>query len=292
MTMDMEVAAKDIDLKRIEHKLPYEVSGHGSFQGRIGGTINNPTFHGILEAPEIVMNGETINNLRGMVKFQGNSFDIDHFGFEQNGGTYDMELFYNTDTDGLKGDVVVKNADIAAVAALVNQKTEVIDGKANLTAHISGTAQNPAVKLDGEVLQGSAGGYDIHHVALDLRLLDHIIYINKLSGSQGKNGLFSAAGTAAIGGPMNVKFSASQLDFGMFTGLAGMNARNVTGTADIEAVIGGYTYNPSADLLVKAVNGGIQGASFDTLTGEAHLKNGLIDLTEVKVTKQVGERSC
>ena len=292
MTMDMEVTAKDIDLKRVEHKLPYEVSGHGSFQGRIGGTINNPVFHGILEAPEIVMNGETINNLRGMVKFQGNSFDIDHFGFEQNGGTYDMELFYNTDTDGLKGDVVVQNADIAAVAALVNQKTEVIDGKANLTAHISGTAQNPAVKLDGEVLQGSAGGYDIHHVALDLRLLDHIIYINKLSGSQGKNGLFSAAGTAVIGGPMNVKFSAGQLDFGMFTGLAGMNARNVTGTADIEAVIGGYTYNPSADVLVKAVNGGMQGASFDTLTGEAHLKNGLIDLTEVKVTKQVGERSC
>lgn len=78
----------------------------------------------------------------------------------------------------------------------------------------------------------------------------------------------------------------------MFTGLAGLKAENVTGTADIEAVLGGYTYNPSADVTVKAVNGGMQGASFDSLTGEAHLKNGLIDLPEMKVVKQVGERNC
>ena len=292
MAMDMEVTAKDIDLKRVEHKLPYEVSGHGTFKGKIGGTINTPVFHGLLEAPEIVLNGVTINNLRGMVKFQGNSFDIDHFGFEQNGGTYDMELFYNIDNDALRGNMVVQNADIAAVAALVNQKTEAIEGKANLNAQISGTAHNPAVKLDGDVLQGSAGGYDIHNVALDLRLLDHIIYINKMSGSQGAKGLFSATGTVALNGPMNVKFSAGNLELGMFTGLAGLTVRDVTGTADIEAIIGGYTYNPSADVTLKAVNGGLQGAAFDTLTGEAHLKNGLIDLTEMKVVKQVGKQSC
>ena len=292
MTMDMEVVTKDIDLKRVEHKLPYEVSGHGTFKGRIGGTVNKPLFHGLLEAPEIVLNGETINNLRGMVKFRGNSLDIDHFGFEQNGGTYDLELFYNIDTDALKGNMVVQNADIAALAALANQKTAAIEGKANLGAQISGTAHNPTVKLDGDVLQGSAGGYDIHNVALDLRLIDHMIYINKLSGSQGKNGLFSAAGTVELNGSMNVKFSASNLEMGMFTGLAGMNVRDVTGTADIETVIGGYTYNPSADVTLKAVNGGLQGAAFDTLTGEAHLKNGLIDLTELKVVKQVGKRSC
>ena len=291
-TLDMEVVAKDIDLKRVEHKLPYEVSGHGTFKGKIDGTVSSPVFHGVLEAPEVVLNGQTINNLRGMVKFRGNSFDIDHFGFEQNGGTYDMEFAYNTDTDALNGDVVVQNADIAAVAALANQQTDKIAGKANLTAHISGTAGNPAVKLDGDILQGMAGGYAIHSVALDLQLLNHVIYINKLSGNQGDAGLFSATGTVAVNGPIDAKFSASKIDLGMFTGLAGITARDVTGTADIEANLGGYTYNPAADVTVKAVNGGVQGAAFDTLTGEAHLKNGLIDLTEVKVVKQVGERSC
>ena len=291
-SLDMEVTASDIDLKRVEHKLPYAVSGHGTFKGKIDGTINSPVFHGILNAPEVEMNGVTLTNLRGLVKFQGTSFDIDHFGFEQDGGTYDLEMYYDTVSGRLDGDMVVQNADIAAVAALANAKNDVIAGRANLTAHIDGSADNPSVKVDGDIQQGSAGGYDVHNVALDLQLLNHILYINKLSGSQGSNGLFSATGTVNIGGPMAVHFSASQLEFGMFTGLAGMNVKNVTGTADIEADIGGYTYNPSADVNLLAVNGGFQGASFDTLTGTAHLKNGLIDLTELKVVKQVGERSC
>lgn len=291
-SLDLEVTASDIDLKRVEHKLPYEVSGHGTFKGKIDGTINTPVFHGILNAPEVELNGVTLTNLRGMVKFKNNSFDIDHFGFEQDGGTYDLELAYDTTTGRLDGDMVVQNSDIAAVAALANAKNDVIAGRANLTAHIGGTADNPSVKVDGDIPQGTAGGYDVHNVALDLQLLNHILYINKCSGSQGNNGLFSAAGTVNIGGPMDVHFSASQLDFGMFTGLAGLNLKNVTGAADIEANIGGYTYNPAADINLQVTNGGFQGAAFDTLTGNAHLKNGLIDLTELKVVKQVGERSC
>ena len=290
--LDMEVVAKDIDLKRVEHKLPYEVSGHGTFKGKIDGTINAPEFHGILDAPEIVMNGQTINNLRGMVKFKGHSFDIDHFGFEQNGGTYDMEMAYDTDTDAIRGDIVMQGADIAAVAALLNQKTEVISGKADLTAHISGTAHNPSAQVNGTIAGGKAGGYDVRGVELDLNLLNNVVYINKLQGQQGTNGTFAASGTVEIGGAIHANFNASQLDFGMFTGLAGVKARGVTGTADIEAVLGGYTYNPSADVKIKVVKGGIQGADFDNLTGEAHLKNGLIDLTELRVEKAVGAKNC
>ncbi|WP_041914438.1 translocation/assembly module TamB domain-containing protein [Selenomonas ruminantium] len=290
--LDMEVVAKDINLKRVEHKLPYEVSGHGTFKGKIDGTINAPVFHGVLDAPEIVMNGQTINNLRGMVKFRGHSFDIDHFGFEQNGGTYDMELSYDTETNAIRGAVVMQNADIAAVAALLNQKTELISGKADLTASLGGTLKNPSAKVNGMIASGQAGGYDVHGVELDLNMLNHVVYINKLQGSQGTAGTFAANGSVEIGGPINVKFNASQLDFGMFTGLAGIKARGVTGTADIEAVLGGYTYNPAADVKVKAVDGGIQGAGFDTLTGEAHLKNGLVDLTELRVEKAVGTKTC
>lgn len=63
-SLDMEVKASDIDLKRVEHKLPYEVSGHGTFMGKIDGTINNPIFHGILNAPAVELNGVTLTNLR------------------------------------------------------------------------------------------------------------------------------------------------------------------------------------------------------------------------------------
>ncbi|WP_081371884.1 translocation/assembly module TamB domain-containing protein [Selenomonas ruminantium] len=290
--LDMEVVAKDIDLTRVKHKLPYDISGHGTFKGKISGTANDPEFHGILDFPEIQANGETVTNLRGMVKYRGKSFDIDHFGFEQNGGSYDMELSYHTDTDAVLGDVVLQKVDMAGLAALLDKKNDVLSGTADLTAHISGTAHNPTAQVSGKIDKGIAGGYDIHGVELDLRLLNNVVYVKKLQGSQGDNGKFAADGTVEIGGPINAKLTASQLELGMFTGLAGIKARGVTGTADIDAVLGGYTHNPAADVKVKAVNGGFQGASFDTLSSEAHLKNGLIDLTELRVDKKVGEKDC
>ena len=290
--MDMDVTAKDIDLKRVEHKLPYEVSGHGTFQGKIAGTLNRPEFYGILDAPQIVMNEQVIDNLHGMVKYKNDRFDIDHFGFEQQGGTYDMELSYDMAGQALNGDVVVNGAEIKAIAALVNQKTELLSGKADLYAHIGGTADNPTVDVNGTIAQGLAGGYDIHNVTVDLKLLNKILYINQLTGWQGAEGTFSATGTAALDGPLDAKFSAQQLDFGMFTGLAGLKAQGVTGKADIEATIGGYAHNPSADVTLKAVNGGLQGAAFDTLTGDIRLKNGLLDVKSLRVAKQVGEQNC
>ena len=290
--LDMEVVASDIDLKRVQHKLPYEVSGHGTFKGKLQGTLTRPEFYGVLDAPHIIMNDQAIDNLHGMVKYRNDKFDIDHFGFEQQGGTYDMELSYDTSSDALNGDVVIAGAEISAVAALVNHKTDVLSGKADLTAHIGGTGQNPAVTVTGSIAQGVAGGYDIHNVALDLQLINRILYINKLSGSQGADGIFTATGTVDFSGPIAAKFSAKQLDFGMFTGLAGLKAKGVTGKADIEAVFGGYINNPSAEVTLQAVNGGIQGAAFDTMTGQVTLKNGLLDVKNLRVNKQVGERNC
>lgn len=290
--LDMEVVAKDIDLMRVKHKLPYDVSGHGTFNGKIGGTINDPEFHGILDFPEIEANGEKVTNLRGMVKYRGKSFDIDHFGFEQNGGSYDMELAYNIDSDEVNGDVLLQKVDLAGMAALLDKKNDILTGTADLTAHIGGTAHNPTAQATGKIEKGVAGGYDIHGVEMDLRLLNNVVYIRKFQGSQGEEGQFSADGSVEIGGAINARFTASNLAFGMLSGIAGAKTRDVTGTYDIEAVLGGYTYNPAADVKIAAKEGGMQGASFDALTGEAHLKNGLIDITQFRVEKKVGEKNC
>ena len=290
--LNLEVTAKDIDLMRVKHKLPYDVSGHGTFQGNIGGTINDPEFHGILDFPAIEANGEQVTNLRGMVKYRGKSFDIDHFGFEQNGGSYDMELAYNIDSDEVRGDVVLQKVDMAGLAALLDKKNDVLTGTMDLAAHISGTAHNPTAQATGKIEKGVAGGYDIHGVEMDLRLLNNVVYIRKFQGSQGEEGSFHADGTVEIGGPINARFTANHLAFGMLSGLAGVKTRDVTGTYDLEAVLGGYTYNPAADVKITAREGGMQGASFDALTGEAHLKNGLIDITQFRVEKQVGDKNC
>ena len=289
--LNLVTAAKDIDLKRIEHKLPYEVSGHGTFNGKITGTISDPEFYGILDAPQIVMNGQTITNIHGKVKYSRNRLDVDQFGFQQNQGSYDLVLAVNTDTRGLSGNVVVQNADINAIAALLNQKNDLIQGRLSSGIELGGTADNPEAAITGEIAKGTIGGYDVHNIALDLRLLNKVIYIKKLSGSQGMNGQFQVTGSAALDGPIQMKLTADGIAAGMFTKMAGIDAA-VTGTADISADLGGYTNNPSADVIVKACNGGVQGSTFDTMEGVFHLKNGLVNIEKLDVRKQVGEKNC
>lgn len=289
--LDMEIVASDIDLKRIEHKLPYEVSGHGTFNGKITGKLNSPEFHGVLDAVGIVMNGQNIDRLHGMVDYKNNIFTVDRFGFTQNDGSYDFSLSWNTDNQALCGNVVVQNADINAVAALLNQKNDALKGRLTSGVEITGTLDNPAAVIKGNIAKGSVAGYDVHDVKLDLQLLNHVIYLTELSGSQGEQGFFEASGVVPINGQIKAKLVANDIEAGMFTHLAGIETK-VTGTAAIEAVFGGYTDNPAADLKITAKNGGIQGSTFDSFTGDMHLKNGLIKVNTLQAAKQVGEKNC
>ena len=289
--LDMEVEARDIDLKRVEHKLPYEVSGHGTFKGKILGTTDSPEFYGILEASSLVLNEQEITNLRGLVKYRCEIADLDQFRFEQNGGTYEVTGSVDTATEKIAGKLKIDNADANAIAALANQKNDLLQGRIDCTADVGGTLRNPQVQLAGAMEQGTVGGYDIHDVAFNLRLADQVVYIDKFSACQGPTGLMTLSGSAGLaGGPLAAKLSASNLEMGMFAQLAGIKT-TVIGTADVEAVFGGVLANPSADVTIKGHDGGVQGSTFDSLDGALHLKNGLVRVDALTVRKMSGART-
>ncbi|WP_255448750.1 translocation/assembly module TamB domain-containing protein [Selenomonas ruminis] len=290
--LSMKVEAKDIDLKRIEHKLPYEVSGHGTFKGYIKGNVDRPEFYGLLDAPDIVLNAQEIKNLHGMVKYRNGNVDIDQFGFEQNGGTYDAVASINTETKAITGEVVVQNADVNAITALLNQKNDLVQGRLNCSATLAGNVDNPQVAVYGSMPKGTVGGYDVHDVDIDIQLADQVVAVKKIEGKQGSNGLFSLSGTAGLAAeqPLQGKLSASDLEMGMFAKAAGIQA-NVIGTADIEATFGGVVPNPSADVTISGHNGGVQGSTFDNLNGVFHLKNGLITVDTLTVQKVTGVKT-
>ena len=290
--LSMKVEAKDIDLKRIEHKLPYEVSGHGTFKGYIKGNVDRPEFYGLLDAPDIVLNAQEIKNLHGMVKYRNGNVDIDQFGFEQNGGTYDAVASINMETKAITGEVVVQNADVNAITALLNQKNDLVQGRLNCSATLAGNVDNPQVAVYGSMPKGTVGGYDVHDVDIDIQLADQVVAVKKIEGKQGSNGLFSLSGTAGLAAeqPLQGKLSASDLEMGMFAKAAGIQA-NVIGTADIEATFGGVVPNPSADVTISGHNGGVQGSTFDNLNGVFHLKNGLITVDTLTVQKVTGVKT-
>ena len=284
--LDMVASVHEINMERFANKFPYPVSGKGTFAGEIGGTLMAPTFHGILTSPSITLNDQTITDIRGMVDYEDSVVSVSQFGFRQGGGSYQAALSINVDTHDADGTIKVQDGDINAITAIGNFKNDIVTGKLSSDIQVGGTYDNPELTVIGRLDAGKISGYDVHDVNINLHLLDHVIYIDKLMGQQGTDGSFEVGGTVTIGGPIAAHFSAQKLALGMFTKSAGLE-RKVHGTADIEAAFGGTTGNPSADVTIAANNGGFQGSTFDTLDGEFHLKNGLVDVKNFSVEKSI-----
>lgn len=288
--LDMHVKAADLDMSRVQAKMPYPVSGHGTFDGLLDGTIDAPRFHGVLDAPSLVLNGQEVQQIHGFVEYMNDEFAVRNFGFVQNEGTYDMEFSANQATRSIKGTAVVQNADVNAVAAICNFRNDKVQGRLTSGIDVSGTLDNPYAILHGSMEKGTVAGYDVHDVTLQLHLLDRTLYVDQLEAKQGDKGRLSFKGSGSLDGPLEGNLSAQDIALGMFTGLGGVTTE-VVGTADIEAALGGYVHNPTIDATIRGKDGGVRGATFDTLTSVLHLKNGQIDIDSLNVQKELNGKS-
>lgn len=287
--IDMTVSVHDINIKRFQHKLPYEADGHGTFEGKIGGTLDAPLFDGELRADEMVFNGVVMKGAYGNVTYDSGWLSLRDFSFLQGEGRYDIAASCNLDGGTLSGNVKVQNVEINELCALANQKNDLLEGRLTSNIRLGGTLKNPSINLDGSIPKGSFAGYDIHDLNLDVNLANRFLSINQLSGLQGEFGIVSIGGSMSLDGPIDLSLSAKNLALGMFTKAARIDT-DVTGTADIEARIGGVLSNPSADVELLAKDGGVKGSTFDTMTGSLELKNGLIDVKELVMRKSIAER--
>jgi translocation and assembly module TamB len=283
--LDLQVAAHQIEVERFGSKLPYPISGHGKFDGHIGGTLNAPLFDGALSAQQIVFNGQVITNARGTVRYRGHRVYMDSFGFEQNGGKYGLTLSADTSTLALDGRLDVQNGDVNALMAMFNMKNDILQGRLSGSIDLGGTLSVPWAHLNAFMGNGSARGYDINDIYMDARLVNHVITIDRFEGKQG-NGMFAARGTVDLNGPIDARFSAKDIQAGALSGIAG-SAVNVKGTVNTEAQFSGTIDNPSADISLDILGGGVGSSTFDSLTGLFNLKNGIINVNQLMVQKQV-----
>ena len=284
--LDFDAEVRDLDMKRFEHKLPYEVSGHGVFNGKVGGTISRPIFRGELKADAITMNGVELRGIHSFAHYENGIIELDETGFHQGtDGSVTARLRYDTATRAISGQMQIERMDVQALLALANQKEDRLTGQITSAVRLGGTLDNPAISLTGEIEEGALASYPISDVVLDVALADRVLTIRKLSGTQG-DGSFSAAGTMDFDGTADVDVAATDIALGIFTRFGGVEEA-VTGTTSLTLHIGGYTQQPEADLKITAKNGGARGASFDELTGEAQLRHAVIHLNNLVVTKYI-----
>jgi len=284
--LDFDAEVRDLDMKRFEHKLPYEVSGHGVFNGKVGGTISRPIFRGELKADAITMNGVELREVRGFVHYENGIIEMERTGFRQGtDGSVTARLHYDTETRALRGTMDIDKMDVTALLALANQEENRLTGTITSAVQLGGTLDNPSIDLTGAIAEGTIASYPIRDVALDVTLANRVLTVRKLAGEQ-ETGSFSAVGMADFDGRADMDITGTDIALGIFMRFAGVE-EDVTGTASLSLHIGGYTQDPEADLKITARNGGARGASFDELTGEAQLRSSIIRLNHLTVTKYI-----
>lgn len=262
--LDLHVAAHDIDLTRFSGKLPYPIEGHGTFDGYIGGTIAQPTFDGVLDAPSLLFNGAAVTNGHGQIMLRGNQLTFAPFRFDQNGGDYALRAVLHLDTMGMTGHADVANGDIHDLLAIANVKNDVIYGRVDGAVDFSGSLENPAAAVDLYLGEGRIGDYPISDMHVAARMEHRVITLQRFSGRQG-DGSFAAEGRIALDGAVEGRFSTHGIAAGILSAVAG-SAVPLAGLMDIEAQFGGTAAAPTADASLTITGKG-PSAAFDTLSG-------------------------
>ena len=288
LNLNLQVAAKYIDIKRFEHKLPYPASGQGSFYGSVGGSLDRPLFDGRLAIPELVINGETLTEAKGDVSYRGSILHFDDFGFKHNGGSMMLDLNVNLATNNLAGTLELANVDVNGLASLVNLKNDVFHGRMAGRADIGGKTDNPAVHLTGSMPSGDINGYPLSNILVDINLFNKEIFINQCQGNQG-DGIVAAAGTVSLEGPLNLQCSAQGIDAGIPWSFLGVTSDKLKGTLAMDLQVSGTYQNPEANLSVLLTNGGLRAAAFDKATGLFNLRNGIINVNQCRLEKTVAD---
>ncbi|MBO4401436.1 MAG: translocation/assembly module TamB domain-containing protein [Selenomonadaceae bacterium] len=288
--MNFVVQGRDVNLKRFQAKFPadYPVEGHGTFEGLIGGNLDAPIFDGRLVSNSLSFNGVELKKILGHVTMNGPQIQLEDFNFRQGDGSYSMQLSANTATKNLNGKVDVKNADIPSLLTLANKKTQILTGSLDSDISISGTFDNPAGTLRGSITNGAIAGHELHDVALDLNLANHVVHVQKFAGKQGDAGEFNVLGTASLSGPLDLTASARHLELAMFSDAAGLDM-GVEGFTNLDAKITGSTFNPQGEIKLTA-NGGIRGANFDLLTAQVSLRDWVFNVRELSARRAIGEK--
>lgn len=286
--MDFVVEGKDISLKRFKSKLPekYNAEGHVKFEGIIKGTPDIPIFSGELKGDEIILNGVSLTNVYGHVESNGANVYLEEFHFNDGKGSCNLQLSTNLDTEMVSGEADVTNTDIPNIFKIADINNELFTGKLNSKILIGGTLSKLRGSLDGEILEGTFAGYDIHDMKVSVNYLNNTVYINQFEGKQGDKGTINLRGSANPDGALDLNLSAKEIALGIFGKAAGSNIEMV-GTANIEASLGGTVNNPTGEAKLTAT-GGIKGSTFDLLRGHLKLNDWRVNVEELIVQRELG----
>lgn len=288
--LDFAVAADEIELAKLQIRMPYPVDGRAEFTGKLTGTVDEPVFDGWLKSDALTLNGQAITALDGHIGYNSDELKLDTLNFNQADGRFALTAFVNLDNDALSGNLSVERGSLKNLLTMFNVEEFWLDGKLNGSLRLDGTAQKPRTHLVGSLDEGTLKGYSIDDMQVDVIADGALLKINKLLAAH-EGGTLAASGTINFLGDTDVKINGNQIPFDLITHLCGIKD-GASGIINLNAEFTGSTQNPNGRLTLDIAEGGIGTATFDNLLCNLSLADRIISVDRAEVTKGIYKASA
>ena len=154
--IDATISGNALPLTALSPIIGQDVDGTLNTSFAIQGTLDNPNVMGTVWGQEVHYKGARFNNIHGDIKLDNHILTITNGHIGDGDGGYDVNGWYNLNTDVL--DLNAK-ARAARIENVIRTVTDVpITGWFETDNHITGTAANPIIEGRAHLWDGSAYG--------------------------------------------------------------------------------------------------------------------------------------
>ena len=281
--LDFSVAARDVEAAYIQINYPYPVQGKISLSGHLGGSTQAPELRGEVFSRTLKLNGQELFDISGSVAVSKAELDVPSLQFLLGSGLVRFNGGYREKDGGVYGALSVENADVGGLLTILNTPVKNVAGRLSGQVALSGTAASPALQVAGTLSAGRIKGYPLDSIDVDISLRNHVVTINDFRAKQG-SGMVVAKGTADMNGPLALEVAGRDVDAGLLAAWLDTTAE-VQGKMNFVAQVGGTAKSPAGGLSLEIRKGGVTNATFDELFGLFLLKDDVIHVDQLFITK-------
>ena len=208
--IDATISGNALPLTALSLIIGQDVDGTLNTSFAIQGTLDNPNVMGTVWGQEVHYKGARFNNIHGDIKLDNHILTITNGHIGDGDGGYDVNGWYNLNTDVL--DLNAK-ARAARIENVIRTVTDVpITGWFETDNHITGTAANPIIEGRAHLWDGSAYGKLVTNAFVKYNYQNNTLELYRFD-IEGYGATITGGGTVSKEA-INVDFEGKNIDMG------------------------------------------------------------------------------
>ena len=281
--IDATISGNALPLTALSLIIGQDVDGTLNTSFAIQGTLDNPNVMGTVWGQEVHYKGARFNNIHGDIKLDNHILTITNGHIGDGDGGYDVNGWYNLNTDVL--DLNAK-ARAARIENVIRTVTDVpITGWFETDNHITGTAANPIIEGRAHLWDGSAYGKLVTNAFAKYNYQNDTLELYRFD-IEGYGATITGGGTVSKEA-INVDFEGKNIDMGRLLINTGYK---VDGLLSGRGQITGSVDNPQFNGYISSDALSVNGELLNDIHGRVYADKSVVNVQDFTFAEADGGR--